>query len=294
MNELLTINWSITTKCNYNCYYCYSHYDYNHLSYDISDKLINVTLFKLKQLKNPQRMIILGGEPTMCNRLNYISEEALTFCEDVVVVTNGSNLNVIRSLSDKLSINLSYHGQEVNSFIKLIKDIQKSHYIEISCVLDPKRINEIIALCSWCKDNNVVLEILPMVNNETQLSEFYDDSLLDKLHSDVYYYNNHMDMFNNGEITCLDVYKHCRDYIKTQQFKVCNQTSITISADGIYNPTCFTGQKYYRCHIEDNNALKYKLVCREPYCLYNRGAKDLSGWRQSPKQKKYWNTLCKQ
>lgn len=284
MNELITITWAITTRCNYNCHYCYAKYDYHNESFDMKDSLVSTTLHKLKELSNFNkiRLIILGGEPTLYKGLSSLCEEVINFCEFVTIVTNGTNIEILKNIPRKISIMLSYHGQPIDEFTSTIKEIVKTHSIEIACVIDPKCIKSIIELGDWCKSNNISIEMIPMLHNETQDAEVYTDELLSKLYTDVYYYNPNIELFKEGKLSCIDIYKKCRyNTFKEEHRKItlCIQPSLTISVDGFINPTCPTGQLTYRTHIQDTKAFRYHLICDFPRCLLNRGAMDLSGWR---------------
>lgn len=284
MNELITITWAVTSKCNYNCHYCYARYDYHNESLDMKDSLKYTIIKKLKELSktNPIRLIILGGEPTLYDGLSSLCKEVIQFCKFVTIVTNGTNIELLESLPRNISIMLSYHGQDVDNFTSIIKTLAKKHNIEIACVIDPKCIENVIRLGNWCKNNNISIEMIPMLHNETQESEVYTDELLSKLYTDVYYYNPNIELFNDEKLSCIDIYKKCRYNIFNKQnkkIKLCLQPSLTISVNGFINPTCPTGQLTYRTHISDDKAFRYHLVCDFPRCLLNRGAMDLSGWR---------------
>lgn len=281
MNELITISWAITTKCNYNCYYCYARYDYNNQSFDMKDTLVSTILSKLKALSktNPLRLVLLGGEPTLNKDIFHICKELLGFCKYIIVVTNGSNVEKLKELPSEITLMVSYHGQDVQTFCSTIEELRKTHLIEISCVLDPTCMNNIKRLGLWCKERNISCEMIPMLHNETQQSEEYSDELLNDLYTNVYYDNPHMEMFRDGKLSCLDIYKKCKYNKGLRKMIVCIQPSFAISVDGYINPGCPTGQLKYRTHINDDKAFKYNLVCDSQRCLINRGAMDLSGWR---------------
>ena len=152
----LTICWSITTRCNLSCSYCFSRYD-NQLFYDTSERLIDVVFNKIKEAskKYSIRLVILGGEPTLHTKLIKICENALLICRKVIVVTNGLLLNVIDTLPREVSIDLSYHSEDVNVFYNMMNSIRKNHYLQVLFPLYKIDVNNILTLITLCKRDNI-------------------------------------------------------------------------------------------------------------------------------------------
>lgn len=285
MDEL-TICWSITTVCNYKCSYCFSLYDSACKQYHMEDNLIDYTLDRLEQKskENSIRLVLLGGEPTLCPSLDRIVNRALYFCRSVIVVTNGSQLDTIKRLNKNVSIDLSYHGQDLSEFINRIENIQKTHYLQVLCVLDPNCLDRCIELSKYCSSHNIFFEPIPLVHNDTEIAEEYEDSIFDKIDSNILY-----NVPNIGILDSVSIYKLCKHTEHYSKLSVCKQKNIAIYADGSTYPCCKTGFLKYKTHIKDPSALKYQIICEQPYCLYNRGCLDMSGWRQDPNGFLPWN-----
>ena len=285
MNDELTICLSITSVCNLNCYYCFSAYE-NKNRYHMSDYLVNYTLNKLenKSKENPIRLVILGGEPTLYPNIKNVCERALKFCRKVIVVTNGTNLDIISKLPKEVSIDFSYHGQNIDWFITHVKEIQKYHYVQILCVLDKKCIENCIKIYKWCSKNILFFEPIPLVHNDTEISEFYSDSLLENFSDSNIIYN----VPSIGTMDSISLYKKFRNP-KLDELKLCKQKNIAIYPDGYTYPCCKTGLLNYKRHIEDDKSLQYNILCEHQYCMKNRGCIDMSGWRQDPDGFFPWN-----
>lgn len=278
MNTELTICWSITAVCNLNCSYCFSLYE-NKVQTHMSDYLVKYTLNKLKEKskENSIRLVILGGEPTLYPNINDVCEEALNFCRKVILVTNGTQLDILKKINRNVSIDFSYHGQNLDWFIKRIKEIQKYHYVQVLCVLDKTVLNNCIKLSDWCNENCTYFEPIPLVNNITEIAEEYDENILKSFKNNI--------LYNIPEIGIKDsisIYKYFKNYNKNDKLKVCNQTNIAIYSNGYVYPCCKTGQIKYKRHIEDPKSLQYKIICEHQYCMKNRGCLDFAGWRQDP------------
>lgn len=277
----LTICWSITTKCNLNCPYCFSKYD-NDKSYDMSDRLINVTIKKLKEAseKYSIRLVILGGEPTLHPALKQICEKCLTFCRKVIVVTNGIKYDVINDLPKEVSVDLSYHGEELNLFYKTITSIKEYHFVQVLCPLYKNDLDKILSLIRWCKEHEIIYESIPIVDNESEIAENYEDDLITVVSSNVTY---NIPMFNK-RLTNMEIYKLNKNNVEeTTKFHVCLQPNIAIYANGIYYPCCKSGLLYNKHHVEDDvHHFKLETLCNHRYCMENRGCLDFAGWRQDP------------
>ena len=279
--EELTICWSITTVCNMNCYYCFSHHDNDNKQFHMTDRLIDVTIQKLREAAKTYsiRLVILGGEPTLHPNLKEICEKCLTFCRKVIVVTNGSKVEQLHSLPKEVSIDLSYHGQRLSYFFPLIEEISKTHFCQVLCVLDKKCESDIIHLYNWCEDNQVMFEAIPLVDNVTEISDLYADEYLDKVDSKILY---KIPMFDKL-LTNVEVYRRNRTNVESDTLFYCSQSNIAIYANGYYYPCCKSGLFNHRYHIEDDkHKIKIGSLCKHRYCMENRGCIDFAGWRQDP------------
>ena len=277
--EELTICWSITTKCNMNCSYCFSKYDHAE-EYHISDRLLERTITKIMRAskKYSIRLVILGGEPTLHPRLKEICERCLVFCRKVIIVTNGTKPEIIHNIPKEVSIDLSYHGQDLSYFLPLIEELKKTHFTQILCVLDKYCKSNIITLHDWCEKTHTMFEAIPIVDNVTELAEDYEDTFLNAVRSDIYY---KIPMFS-GVQTNLDVYVKNRNNIEEDCLILCKQSNIAIYANGYYYPCCKNGMLYHKAHIEGDQDIRLEILCRHRYCMENRGCLDFAGWRQDP------------
>lgn len=278
MSTELTLCWCITAVCNLKCSYCFSLYENKYQSH-MSDYLVNYTLNKIKEKskENSIRLVILGGEPTLYPYIGNVCKESLEFCRKVILVTNGTQLDVLKKIDGNVSVDFSYHGQDLNWFTQRILDIQKYHYVQVLCVLDKSIINKCIELSDWCNTQNIMFEPIPLVNNNTEIAESYDEMTLRRFKNNIIY-----NIPQIGLCDSINVFRRCRDYHAEDILRICEQTNIAIYSNGFVYPCCKTGQMKYKKHIEDPKALQYKLICEHQYCMRNRGCLDFAGWRQDP------------
>lgn len=279
--EELTICWSITTMCNLRCPYCFSRHDNDDEEYHMSERLIRKTIEKMKTAakKYSIRLVILGGEPTLYPRLKEVCEECLDFCRKVIVVTNGTREDVIDNLPEKISIDLSYHGQPLTYFLPLVERLTKKHFTQVLCTIDKTCESDIIVLHDWCERKHIMFEAIPIVDNDTEISEDYQFSFLEKLDTNILY---RIPMFDDV-LTNIEVYTRNKDNKEEDTIFYCSQSNIAIYANGYYYPCCKSGLLNHRYHIEDDrHDLKLGSLCKHRYCMENRGCLDFAGWRQDP------------
>lgn len=289
----LTICWSITTKCNMSCYYCFSKHDHLNSSEDMTIQVKQAVFDRLKELQEKQsvRLVILGGEPTLYNELYELCHEAIPLCRKVVVVTNGTRPEVIEKLPNEISIDLSYHGQELEHFKKIIDRIRKTKFLQVLCVLDPNCIDRCIELYRWCLANSIPFEAIPLVDNDTELAALYPDSLIDEFSKTPVYYSSEVFPLSGNIFSHIDIYRKGRDKQWDIQsgFNLCHQTNIAIYTDGSVYPCCRTGRVNHRTNVFDKKCMRYQIPCNHPWCLENRGCLDMAGWRQDPDGFFPWN-----
>ena len=98
IKDRLYIYWDITTKCNYNCDYCYARHHYkNEWQKEIS---FNKQLLILKSLSLSPLPLYLGfqgGEPLLNSRFFDLLDETLKLknLDNIYIATNGSCDNSI-------------------------------------------------------------------------------------------------------------------------------------------------------------------------------------------------------
>ncbi|MBX9847673.1 MAG: viperin family antiviral radical SAM protein [Rhodocyclaceae bacterium] len=127
----LVINWHITEACNYNCRYCYAHWDGNarELIHDISgtrQMLENLwQFFHPENVANPLqkqidwrgiRLNLAGGEPLLYSeRLLQTLSDARNIGFTASVITNGSLLS--RDFAQLIAPKLSMLGVSLDSAV---------------------------------------------------------------------------------------------------------------------------------------------------------------------------------
>ena len=286
MDDELTICLSITSVCNMHCYYCFSEYDCNGEKKHMSKKLLISTLGTLRNASKSQsiRLVILGGEPTLYPNIDNVCLEALSFCRKVILVTNGANKDIIEKIPKDISIDVSYHGQDVSAFTETVKAIQRTHFVQVLCPVDTLCIDKCLSIQNWCFNSGINFEPIPIVDNNTEKVIDYNNGTIDCFKSNILY-----NVPNLGVINSLDVYKETKNSKNEDTLRLCSQKNIAIYPDGKCYPCCKTGLLKYKTHIDGKKPFRYKILCEHQYCLRNRGCLDFAGWRQDPDGFLPWN-----
>ena len=142
------IKLSLTNECNYNCDYCFLHYDDKEKSsLEKWKKYIKIIYDKLIYNKyNKVKVCITGGEPTIVPYFNELIEFIIDFFKDynleLTITTNFTNRKKLIKTLDIIpndvytNINLSWHSSESkilfkefqNRTLEISKDYNKIHF----------------------------------------------------------------------------------------------------------------------------------------------------------------------
>ena len=107
--DVARFHWDIIMVCNQKCSYCYARQfdEWGNLN---NLKMINSVLNKLKQIKKPIEVVLLGGEPTLSPYYKYICEEIYKLpnliYSVVYQITSLINLTIYWYFTLNLRINL--------------------------------------------------------------------------------------------------------------------------------------------------------------------------------------------
>lgn len=183
------INWFITMKCNYDCWYCDSHD--NTLKKDRFKSLIEYTeaiKYLGNKYKNEVRFTLTGGEPFLYKDWNYLINATEGFGYKMDIITNLSiPLSTLKSKFNEVLINnpcikVSVHPQYALPYeiLEKINYLHENKYLQVVKILQdiklPKLTDEFIELFS---KYNFPLQIVPL-DNQTQTSVTIANKLLEK------------------------------------------------------------------------------------------------------------------
>lgn len=122
---------AITSRCSLKCKYCASMMQFYDNPYDVDTELNILSLRKiLDSADQVNQLKILGGEPLMDKNLYMIIDEALKHdnVRRILIITNGTIVpqseELISSLAnDRVSIRISYYGEDVSKRVEAIKQL---------------------------------------------------------------------------------------------------------------------------------------------------------------------------
>ena len=193
---IVSLRITITNRCNVNCLYC--HHDGMVRSKDemTADELY--TICKVAKNIGVKKIRISGGEPLIRKDIVEIIEKiaSLDF-KDISITTNGTYLEkyaegLKAAGLDRVNVSLDTLNRETYEFITkkdYLEDAKKGILKAVEVGLYPVKINmvimkdinqnEIREMFEFCRDNNIVLQLIELIESEN-----CDD---DKFSADYHY-----------------------------------------------------------------------------------------------------------
>jgi molybdenum cofactor biosynthesis enzyme MoaA len=168
IEQAISLTWTLSARCNYDCMYCPTEY------HDLTSKL--PTLIQLKHAwlnfynktnhsLLPYKISFTGGEPTV-NRafLPFVGWLRQYNVSQIIVTTNGSaSLSFYKKLAAEVDvISISTHGEYIveQEFFKKVLELnnilqQNAKFLHVN-IMDEWWHQERIALyAKWCADHDV-------------------------------------------------------------------------------------------------------------------------------------------
>ncbi len=188
--KLISICWLITTKCNYNCNFCFKQSGKRELYYNEAEKILK----KIAQA-GVKKISFSGGEPLLWTGIIDLIKKAKSLGLTTMLITNGSLLTKrkIKSLEkslDWLTLPLDGsteqqqqivgrpkgHFSRILKFLKFLKK-RKKIKVKINTVLCSKNLNNIDKLAELIKRNNIrrwkIFEFFPVRDKALQYKDDY-------------------------------------------------------------------------------------------------------------------------
>ena len=180
---ILSLRITLTNRCNVNCLYC--HHDGMVKSKDemTADELY--TICKIAKKIGVRKIRLSGGEPLLKNDIVEIVEKiaSLDF-KDISMTTNGILLeNYAQELKDagldRVNVSLDTLNRETFEFITkkdYLEDAKRGILKAVEVGLYPVKINMVIMkdinqdeiddMFEFCKENNIVLQLIELIESE--------------------------------------------------------------------------------------------------------------------------------
>ncbi|WPU63531.1 radical SAM protein [Peredibacter starrii] len=131
----LTLSWELVTHCQFKCSYCYFNPYESSTNYS---EVMKIVLTKIKNIKEPVEMTLLGGEPTLHPEFHHLIKSLyeMNHVTKIDVITNFQpTVEFWRPLlpyKDKIEIVLSYHVEySQKNFFKKIEALKNDFNMNI-------------------------------------------------------------------------------------------------------------------------------------------------------------------
>ncbi len=286
--EINYIRFSVTNKCNLNCFYCHKE-GIEKIEYEMDIKTIE-RIFKNLNSLGIKSIKITGGEPLQRKDLIYIISLASKYFEDVSMTTNGIGLySIVEDLYNAGlgRINISLHTLKRATYKKItghdmFEDVMKSIYKVREIPFRKKKINmvylkgindnEILNMIDFASEIGFTLQVIELESSKDHLNDYVFKNyhkdlsevrmLIQSFKNEKYIKNLH-----NREIYVLE-YKNKKVEVELVEpmFKhefCMHCTRLRLTPDGKYKPCIFRNDNLVDAFLE--NSIENVLNYREPY-----------------------------
>lgn len=194
-----TLQLFITTMCNKRCRACfYAHQlGHEHMSFEMYTRLV----LDYHDLEGVEKVILLGGEPTLHPDLKRMIEFNQLFGLKTTVYTNGYNLDVFNDISlDGVSIRIGVYGSTTSE--KALSDVKHTD-LPVTIVFMAR------------KDNIYELPLVAkMAEEDFNCKDFYISSIRDIAQTRSYWIDN------EETISMLDYFNLVQHFVVTYNGKM--------------------------------------------------------------------------
>lgn len=171
------INWHILWNCNFHCKHCFTNYNerpYNTKPLMCKKEQIDKLLYKLSFFSkkyNKLRLNIVGGEPLLSSKLNYIIDKAYGMKYNVSLITNAYLMKDFNRLNLDIS-KLTMIGFSIDSLI-YDTNIKTGRCTKTYDALTKKDVTTIIRKCREVNPD-IKIKINTVVTHYNYMENFND------------------------------------------------------------------------------------------------------------------------
>lgn len=160
MNKFYSMSWIINSQCNLKCIHCYPNSGFFANKDKLSCEELNIVSKNLKSISF-EKIYISGGEPLMCENIEYYLKIAHNHSNKLYICTNSTILD-----EDKLLLLMKYN-------VKITISIQHIDREKAFLIYGNNIYNKIIRRIKFLRSNNikVKIEVTVMRHNYQELDK---------------------------------------------------------------------------------------------------------------------------
>lgn len=231
-----SVQFSITSRCNSHCNYCYAKYYQRELP-ELDTQTIKRIIRQLAEI-GTKRLSLVGGEPLVKKDIEKIIDYVKAKDIECAITSNGylvpSFLKTIKKI-DILSISLDGRekshdaGREKGSWKKAMKAIRLAHNhkipLQISAVLTKKNLNDLQWLANLGRKYKTLISFTPLINQTEGNKKLPIYRLLPNNKQYHWAFNKIINMKKRGApfLYHQKVYQIARDWPDYTQDKIINK-----------------------------------------------------------------------
>lgn len=298
--KIFTIDFRLTTKCNYSCYYCEDLHDNTNKNFSFNTDNLNLLIQRIK--KKYKKKIVLyffGGEPTLHKDLtNIILAVKNNFSDDneIVIQTNLSlkekKINELLKKTESvknLKFNISYHNTQTDflPFFKKCLLLKKNNRLDLitcmynkeKCILnDFKKLKSVFKnvdisplICSRL-DGNIELD----VNKTSEELDYFNKNVIDT-DNFGYFFDKNIKVKSNDKTLNKSLYDfwYNKENIFTGYDCYINHDKIYIEHDGNVYKCFYDVFSKLKPLFNINDNINYDkilnntcIICPHKYCHF--------------------------
>lgn len=240
---ITSVNWHVTSKCNYNCKFCFM----QNLNGGFADVSKARDILETLKSKGMEKVNFVGGEPMLYPLIFDTTEIAKEMGFVVSIVTNGYCLNEHRITRlaphvDWIGLSIDSNSEKIEKKLGRGYGNHVKHVCEISDIIHDRgiglKINTTVTRCTYKEDMRSLIsrlnpdrwKVFQMLSIEGQNDQYARELSITGSEFEQFISANQEIMLNNGE---KPVFEHSEDMIDSY-FMISPSGNIIRNTKGVY------------------------------------------------------------
>ena len=270
-NDILSIMWAVTRKCNLKCPYCFAEQpsnSYKFFNEKQNYKFILNNILKVYENVKIKQFYMYGGEPTLHNNCIEIFDKLYNKYPDIMcsIYSNfTASIDKYKWMLDHgVFLEISYHSNiTADEYIRKIEQLNTNKFL-VYILYDIHNISDCDKLIDFCDKNEIQMEVLYIRGNDKYSSDkmmYLQEVNLNKTSKNlIYESNNKLNRFGYYDMCLLNLFNF-------ENWKcVAGRNNLFIECDGKVYPCQAYAEHKLNC-IGDFSKENFILNKNEQICI---------------------------